>query len=168
MWELFSFGKVNFTNEVFSMKLSPLYFRNHKKYFEQALKVRRLILDDFHRAFEDFHILLTPTTLTTAPDYHTFTSKANREQCAVQDYCTQPVNMAGNTLYYFDYITHGKSTNTKLFYLGVPAISVPIKLSNSGMPLSVQIIAKKLTEPLLLAASKYIEHIVNFNNLAQK
>lgn len=57
--------------------------------------------------------------------------------------------------------------NTKTL-LGVPAISVPIKLSRSGMPLSVQIIAKKLTEPLLMAVSKYIEHVVNFNNLAKK
>lgn len=117
MWELFSFGKVNFTNEVFIfMKLSLFYFRNHKKYFEQALKVRRLILDDFHRAFEDYHILLTPTTLTTAPDYHTFTSKANREQCAVQDYCTQPVNMAGKIFFIISIILYMERVLTLFFF----------------------------------------------------
>lgn len=71
-------------------------FRNYDKYFNQALKVRRLISNDFDEVWQKVHILLTPTTLTTAPKYVDFISKTNRDQCAMQDYCTQPANMAGN------------------------------------------------------------------------
>lgn len=60
------------------------------------MKVRRLISNDFDEVWEKVHLLLTPTTLTTAPKYSEFISKTNRDQCAMQDYCTQPVNMAGN------------------------------------------------------------------------
>lgn len=86
-------------DKIINIKPVTFYFRNYKKYFEQALKVRRLILDDFHKAFEEYHILITPTTLTTAPAYNAFITKANREQCAVEDYCTQPINMAGNIFF---------------------------------------------------------------------
>lgn len=62
----------------------------------QALKVRRLIAQDFANAWSSgIHVLLTPTTLTDAPRYSQFISRDNREQCAFQDYCTQPANMAG-------------------------------------------------------------------------
>lgn len=122
-------------------------------------------MDDFLKAFEDFHIILTPTTLTTAPSYHEFVTKANREQCAVQDYCTQPINMAGMYITFIGLYIKFDNNNT---FLGVPAISIPIKLSKSQMPLSIQIIARKLREPLLLAVAKYVEHKVNFNGLIQK
>lgn len=49
-----------------------------------------------------------------------------------------------------------------MFFVGIPAISVPIKLSSSRMPLGLQLIGKNLSEPLLLAVSKYIENAVQF------
>ncbi|PNF29830.1 Glutamyl-tRNA(Gln) amidotransferase subunit A, mitochondrial [Cryptotermes secundus] len=71
--------------------------RNYPHYFLQALKVRRLIAQDFTHAWSSgIDVLLTPTTLTDAPRYSQFISRDNREQCASQDYCTQPANMAGN------------------------------------------------------------------------
>lgn len=72
-----------------------LLSRNYEKYFVQALKVRRSIANDFDNVWNDVQILLTPTTLTDAPLYKDFVQKTNRDQCAVQDYCTQPANMAG-------------------------------------------------------------------------
>lgn len=41
-------------------------------------------------------------------------------------------------------------------------MSVPIKLSKNGLPLSVQLMGKNLSEPVLLAVAKYIENIVKF------
>lgn len=73
-----------------------LFSRNYEKYFNQALKVRRLISNDFDNIWDKVQLLLTPTTLSTAPLYSDFIKKTNRDQCAVQDYCTQPANMAGN------------------------------------------------------------------------
>lgn len=71
-------------------------FSNYEKYFMQSLKVRRLISDDFKNIWKsNYDFLLTPTTLTTAPLLSEFKSLDNRTQCATQDYCTQPANMAG-------------------------------------------------------------------------
>lgn len=62
------------------------------------MKTRRLIANDFKNAWTaGIQILLTPTTLTTAPLYSDFIKLDNGAQCATQDYCTQPVNMAGMT-----------------------------------------------------------------------
>uniref|UniRef100_A0A1Y1KY80 Glutamyl-tRNA(Gln) amidotransferase subunit A, mitochondrial n=1 Tax=Photinus pyralis TaxID=7054 RepID=A0A1Y1KY80_PHOPY len=90
---------LGFNDIVRNRILTGNYFllnRNYEAYFNQALKVRRLILNDFDKAWEDVQVLLTPTTLTTAPKYTEFQNKTNRDQCAFQDYCTQPANMAGN------------------------------------------------------------------------
>jgi len=72
------------------------HYRNYSQYFVQALKVRRLIAQDFDKVWSSgIDVLLTPTTLTDAPRYSEFILRDNREQCASQDYCTQPANMAG-------------------------------------------------------------------------
>ncbi|XP_060518281.1 glutamyl-tRNA(Gln) amidotransferase subunit A, mitochondrial [Cylas formicarius] len=122
-----------------------LLTRNYDKYFTKALKVRRKIADDFDRVWERVQILLTPTTPTTAPLYSEFVQKTNRDQCALHDYCTQPANMAG-----------------------CPAISIPIRLSESGMPIGLQLIGRNLSEPMLLAVAKYIENVVQFPHFVRK
>ncbi|XP_050302273.1 glutamyl-tRNA(Gln) amidotransferase subunit A, mitochondrial [Anthonomus grandis grandis] len=147
--KLFATSRSHAFNEVVRNRiLTGNYFllaRNYEKHFNQALKVRRLISDDFHNVWEKVQILLTPTTLTTAPKYQDFVQKTNRDQCALQDYCTQPANMAG-----------------------VPAVSVPIKLSKDGLPISLQLIGRNLSEPMLLAVAKYIESIVKFPHFINK
>lgn len=99
--------EIGFNTVVKNRILSGNYFlleRNYKKYFEKALKVRRLISDDFDNVFsglngaERVDVLLTPTTLTDAPLYSEFVQSSNRDQCAVQDFCTQPANMAGESM----------------------------------------------------------------------
>nr|XP_023017313.1 glutamyl-tRNA(Gln) amidotransferase subunit A, mitochondrial [Leptinotarsa decemlineata] len=137
--------RFGFNDVVKNRILTGNYFllsRNYKKYFEQALKTRRLISNDFDNVWNDVSLLLTPTTLSEAPLYSKFVERTNRDQCATQDYCTQPSNMAG-----------------------VPAISVPVKLSKNGLPLSLQLIGKNLSEPLLLAVAKYIENAVKFPHI---
>ncbi|KAK5646434.1 hypothetical protein RI129_004898 [Pyrocoelia pectoralis] len=91
---------LGFNDIVRNRILTGNYFllnKNYETYFNQALKVRRLILNDFDKAWEEVQVLLTPTTLTTAPKYNDFKNKTNRDQCAFQDYCTQPANMAGKS-----------------------------------------------------------------------
>lgn len=62
----------------------------------KALKVRRLIKEDFDAVWDsNIDILLTPTTLTQAPKLSEFRKYDNQTQCVTQDYCTQPANMAG-------------------------------------------------------------------------
>jgi aspartyl-tRNA(Asn)/glutamyl-tRNA(Gln) amidotransferase subunit A len=51
-----------------------------------------------------------------------------------KDFCTQPANMAG-----------------------IPALSLPIKLSQRGLPLSLQIMAPIHCDELLFDVGKFIE-----------
>ncbi|CAL8090618.1 unnamed protein product [Orchesella dallaii] len=113
---------------------------NYDKYFLQALKVRRLIQQDFENVWEKgVDLLLTPCTLTTAPKYTDFLKWDNRKQSSVQDYCTQSANMAG-----------------------VPALSMPIKLSQDGLPLSLQLIGPRFSENKIFEMAKFVENLVRF------
>ncbi|XP_013197249.2 glutamyl-tRNA(Gln) amidotransferase subunit A, mitochondrial [Amyelois transitella] len=136
---------LGFNNVVRSRIFAGNYFlltRNYEKYFVKAMKLRRLIYNDFKDVFNGENgvdLLLTPTTLSDAPSYESFVSKHNRDQCAFQDYCTQPANMAG-----------------------IPAVSIPIRLSKNGLPLSLQLMGPSLSEELLLNVARKIEQLVNF------
>ncbi len=57
----------------------------------------------------------------------------------VQDFCTQPANMAG-----------------------IPAVSLPIKLSGKGLPISLQLMAPFFDDHTLLDVALSIENAVNF------
>lgn len=119
---------------------------NYEEYYVKAMKIRRLISNDFDAVWNDnIDLLLTPTTLTEAPNYNEFITLDNQTQCLIQDYCTQPVNMAG-----------------------IPAINVPIKLSRNGLPLSLQFIAPPFHEKRLLTVAKWIEQRVKFPRLEIK
>lgn len=144
--ELYASSRLQGFNKVVRSRiLAGNYFlltRNYNKYFIKALKLRRLISDDFKKVFSGDNgvdLLLTPTTLTDAPLFDEFSSKHNRDQCAFQDFCTQPANMAG-----------------------IPAISIPIRLSDKKLPLSVQLMGPNLSEELLLNVARKIESIVKF------
>uniref|UniRef100_A0A8D8ZGC6 Glutamyl-tRNA(Gln) amidotransferase subunit A, mitochondrial n=1 Tax=Cacopsylla melanoneura TaxID=428564 RepID=A0A8D8ZGC6_9HEMI len=115
--------------------------RNYENYFLRALKVRQLIAQDFARVWgSGVHALITPTTLTTAPLVADYVQLDNREQCSVQDYCTQPANLAG-----------------------CPAISIPINLTSDKLPVSIQIMAPNFQDGFLLNLSNWLESQVEFN-----
>lgn len=77
-------------------KIYCYFCRNYENYFAKALKVRRLISEDFKRVFASgVDVLLTPTTLTTAPTFSSFTQRDNRTNTEEQDVFTQSANMAG-------------------------------------------------------------------------
>ncbi len=112
---------------------------NYENFFLRAMRVRRLVADDFHRAFAtgvDF--LLTPVTLGTAPTFREFSKADNRANTAKMDYCTQPVNLAG-----------------------VPAATFPVRISNeSSLPISLQLIGQSFQEESLLDACQWLsDHI---------
>ncbi|KAK2576709.1 hypothetical protein KPH14_005367 [Odynerus spinipes] len=129
-----------FTGNFFLLK------ENYEQYFVKAMQVRRLISEDYDKAWNDnIDLLLTPTTLTDAPNYDDFVLLDNQTQCLIQDHCTQPANMAG-----------------------IPAVSVPIKLSKKGLPLSLQLMAPPLQEKCLLTVAKWIEDCVRFPKIQLK
>ncbi|XP_058812548.1 glutamyl-tRNA(Gln) amidotransferase subunit A, mitochondrial [Topomyia yanbarensis] len=132
-----------FNSVVKNRILAGNYFllrNNYDKYFLKALKVRRLIANDFDQVFRKVDVLLTPTTLSAAPRYKDFTRSNNRDQCAVQDFCTQPANMGG-----------------------IPALSVPIRLSEEQLPISLQLMGPNFSEQRLFEVAKWIEANVQFD-----
>lgn len=104
------------------------------------MKLRRLIYEDYVKIWNTgVDLLLTPVTLSDAPLFSDFTQKDSRAQSAEQDYCTQPANMAG-----------------------IPGLSIPIKLSNKNLPLSLQLMAPHFDDETLLDVAEFIEKRVNF------
>lgn len=53
-------------------------------------------------------------------------------------------------------------------FLGVPAISIPIRLSSNQMPISLQLMGPKQSEETLLTVAKWIEQQVNFAKYRQE
>ena len=101
-------------------------------YYLKALKVRRLIKEDFDKAFTKVDVIITPTTPSTA---FKFGEK-------VQD----PIAM-----YLSDVFT------TTANRAGIPALSMPAGLSSNNLPIGVQIIAPSLAEEVMLSTAYSIE-----------
>jgi len=116
--------------------------QNYNKYFLQALKVRREIMNDYLTLWRDVDLLVTPVTTTDAPTFSSFSSSDNRSQMAIQDFCTQPINLAG-----------------------LPALSLPVGLSGRGLPLAVQLVGPSLQDSLLLAVASWLEDRLDFPTL---
>ena len=144
----YSITRDQFDDEVKQRIFSGNYFllrENYENYFLRALKIRRLIIEDFNKVFKErkFDLLLTPVTKTEAPLHSEYTDEANYERFALEDYCTQAINMAG-----------------------LPAISLPSKLSAANkLPLSLQLIAPIFYDHKLLAYSKLLEQYFQFPSL---
>ena len=100
-------------------------------YYGKALKVRRLIADDFERAFKDFDLLMTPTTPSTA---YPLGQKSD-----------DPLAM------YLD------DMDTVLANLvGMGAITLPAGSAN-GLPCGVQLFAPTLQDEKLVAVAAQLE-----------
>uniref|UniRef100_G1RSQ2 Glutamyl-tRNA(Gln) amidotransferase subunit A, mitochondrial n=1 Tax=Nomascus leucogenys TaxID=61853 RepID=G1RSQ2_NOMLE len=113
---------------------------NYENYFVKAQKVRRLIANDFVNVFNSgVDVLLTPTTLSEAVPYLEFIKEDNRTRSAQDDIFTQPVNMAG-----------------------LPAVSIPVALSNQGLPIGLQFIGRAFCDQQLLTVAKWFEKQVQF------
>jgi len=116
--------------------------QNYEEYYMQALKIRRLILQDYLAAWNSVDLLLTPVTLTDAPTFASFRSRDNRSQTALQDFCTQPINLAG-----------------------LPAVTLPVSLSKRRLPLSIQLVGAARQDSLLLDVGAWLEDKLNFPSL---
>ena len=107
-------------------------------YYIKAQKVRRLVANDFKKAFESVDALLTPITPSPA-----FKIGENQED---------PVKMYLNDVF-----------SVTLNMAGLPGMSVPVGLSDSGLPLGLQIIGKAFDEETVLKASYALEKQAKFD-----
>jgi aspartyl-tRNA(Asn)/glutamyl-tRNA(Gln) amidotransferase subunit A len=94
-------------------------------YYLKAQQVRRLIADDFQRAFRDCEVILGPTAPTAA-----FPLGAKTDD-PVQMYLNDIFTIAGNLT-------------------GTPAISIPCGLTRAGLPVGLQLQANYFEEARLL------------------
>ena len=108
-------------------------------YYKKAQQLRRLIANDFSKAFETVDILVSPTCPTTAFDLN---SKANN-----------PLEM---------YLTDIATISSNL--VGAPALSMPVGFDKGGMPIGLQVIGKNLDEITLLQASYALEQELGVYN----
>ncbi|MHB9036156.1 MAG: Asp-tRNA(Asn)/Glu-tRNA(Gln) amidotransferase subunit GatA [Armatimonadota bacterium] len=106
-------------------------------YYLKAQKVRTLLRRDFEKAFEEFDVLITPTSPTVAFGIGALADDPYAMKLA--DVCTIPVNLAG-----------------------IPAISIPCGFKN-GMPIGLQIMGKGLDEETLLRVSYTFEQHTNYH-----
>lgn len=107
-------------------------------YYGQAQRVRTLVARDFARAFEDFDILISPTSPTTA--FKIGERVNDPMQMYLSDLCTIPANLAG-----------------------IPAISIPAGLDADGLPIGIQLMAPALGEEALFAAAAALESELAFD-----
>lgn len=101
-------------------------------YYLKALKVRRLIKEDFDRVFSKCHVLLAPTTPSTS--FKVGEKTHDVLAMYMSDICTVPVNMAG-----------------------LPALSLPCGFDREGLPIGLQIIGDAFSEETILQVAKTCE-----------
>jgi aspartyl-tRNA(Asn)/glutamyl-tRNA(Gln) amidotransferase subunit A len=100
-------------------------------YYKKAQQVRTLIKQDFESVFENYDVIIGPTTPT--PSFKIGEKTDDPLTMYANDILTIPVNLAG-----------------------VPGISVPCGLSN-GLPLGLQIIGKHFDESTIYRVAHAFE-----------
>ena len=111
-------------------------------YYIKAQKVRRLILNDFEKAYETVDAILTPTAPSAA-----FAIGENEDD---------PIKMYLNDVF---------TVTANL--AGIPAMSVPAGLDANGLPLGLQILGRAWDEETVFKVGGVIEDAAQFNALPQ-
>ncbi|MCO4338648.1 Asp-tRNA(Asn)/Glu-tRNA(Gln) amidotransferase subunit GatA [Staphylococcus agnetis] len=112
-------------------------------YYKKAQKVRTLIKNDFENVFDNYDVVIGPTTPTVAFDLGSeiddpLTMYAN-------DLLTTPVNLAG-----------------------LPGISIPCGLAENGRPIGLQLIGKPFDEKTLYRVAYQFETQFNLHDYYHK
>jgi aspartyl-tRNA(Asn)/glutamyl-tRNA(Gln) amidotransferase subunit A len=101
-------------------------------YYKKALQVRRLIREDFDRAFGRVDVIACPAAPT--PAYRIGEKIADPLSMYLGDVYTVTANLAG-----------------------IPGISVPAGTNAKGLPIGLQLLGKPLGEAELLTAARFVE-----------
>ena len=107
-------------------------------YYLKALKVRRLVKEDYDKAFKDVDVIICPAAPSVA--YKIGEKISNPLEMYLQDACTVPLNLAG-----------------------LPGISVPCGYNKDKMPIGMQIIGKALDEETILRVAYTYEQSQSYN-----
>lgn len=100
-------------------------------YYKKAQKVRRLIKNDFIKAFDTVDVIMTPSTPTTA--FRLGEKTKDPLEMYLSDMYTTSSNLAGN-----------------------PAISIPVGFDEEKLPIGIQLIGRDFDEKTILGLADYI------------
>ncbi len=120
-----------FGDEVKRRVLIGTYVLSHgyyDAYYLQAQKLRRLIADDFRRAFDEVDVIAGPVSPTVAWDIGAMSDDPVRNYLA--DIYTLPASLAG-----------------------LPAMSVPAGFGDGGRPVGLQLIGRAFDEARLVSVA---------------
>jgi aspartyl-tRNA(Asn)/glutamyl-tRNA(Gln) amidotransferase subunit A len=106
-------------------------------FYGQAQRVRTLLRNEFSSAYEQVDVLVSPTSPTTA--FEIGAKTADPLTMYLTDICTIATNLAGD-----------------------PAISVPVGLDDSGLPIGFQIMAPALGEEVMFRVAAEVERSAGF------
>lgn len=107
-------------------------------YYKKAQKVRTLIKNDFEKIFEEYDVIIGPTTPT--PAFKIGEEIDDPLTVYANDILTIPVNLAG-----------------------VPGMSVPCGFSENGLPIGLQIIGKHFDEETVYRTAYAYEQATDFH-----
>ena len=107
-------------------------------YYGRASKVRTLIMEDFSKAFATCDFILSP--VAPAPAFKIGENIDDPLTMYLTDIFTLSANMAG-----------------------IPGISVPAGFSSKGLPIGIQMMAKRFDEMSLLRAGYGFEKTINLD-----
>ena len=106
-------------------------------YYVKAQKLRTLIAQDFKMAFKQVDVILTPTAPSSA--------------FVIGERLDDPIAMYLNDVF-----------TVPASIAGLPGISVPAALDQSGLPLGLHLIARPFDEATLFRAAHALEQAANF------
>ncbi|MFQ5659539.1 MAG: Asp-tRNA(Asn)/Glu-tRNA(Gln) amidotransferase subunit GatA [Gammaproteobacteria bacterium] len=109
-------------------------------YYLKAQKIRRLIRDDFQRAFQDIDVIIGPTSPTTA-------FKLNER-------LDDPISMYLSDIY-----------TVSVNLAGLPAISIPAGFAD-GLPVGMQIIGNYFSESRLLNIAHRFQQMTDWHKIS--
>jgi len=105
-------------------------------YYLKAQKVRHIIQDEFNAIFEECDLIFSPVAPSVAP-------KIGENEDPLELYKSDMYTIAINLA-------------------GLPAISLPVAKNDEGMPIGLQLIAKKFNEKTLFDGAASMEKAVNY------
>lgn len=108
------------------------------QFYNKALKVRRLIRNDFDAAFRDVDVILGPTSPT--PAFKLGEKTADPLAMYLSDIYTITANLAG-----------------------IPGMSIPCGLTKTGLPIGLQLLAPAFAEENLLRTARVFERETDWN-----
>ncbi|MBR6949731.1 MAG: Asp-tRNA(Asn)/Glu-tRNA(Gln) amidotransferase subunit GatA [Bacilli bacterium] len=109
---------------------------NAKIYYNKALSIRDDMRKEFKRVFDNYDLIIAPTTVTTA--YDLTDPMDDPRKSFMDDILVIPVNMAG-----------------------LPGLNVPVGFSKDHMPIGMQIIGNSFEEAKMYQLASFIEKKLN-------